>query len=118
MIRVTGKGVIKVKPDMTRTTMTLEGCYVDYEQALHMSSEDTECLKDILEKQGFERSDVKTLSFNVDTKNERYQAKDKSWKDRLVGYEYRQAYRSKRYRAFITRGEKLILIIVRCAAIC
>jgi hypothetical protein len=88
MIRVTGKGVLKVKPDMTRITMTLEGCYVDYEQALYMSSEDTECLKDILEKQGFERSDVKTLSFNVDTKNERYQAKDKSWKERLVGYEY------------------------------
>jgi hypothetical protein len=54
-----------------------------------MSSEDTECLKDILEKQGFERSDVKTLSFDVDTKNESYQARDKSWKNRLVGYEYR-----------------------------
>jgi hypothetical protein len=25
----------------------------------------------------------------VATKNERYQAKDKSWKERLVGYEYR-----------------------------
>jgi hypothetical protein len=34
-------------------------------------------------------SGVKTLSFNVDTKTEWYQAKDKSWKDRLVGYEYR-----------------------------
>jgi hypothetical protein len=45
-------------------------------------------LKDILEKQGFERSDVKTISFNVDTKSERYQEKDKSWKSRLVGYEY------------------------------
>jgi hypothetical protein len=89
VIRVTGKGVIKVKPDMTRITMTLTGCYVDYEQALYMSGEDTERLKDILEKQGFERSDVKTISFYVDTKHESYQAEDKSWKNRMVGYEYR-----------------------------
>lgn len=88
VIRVTGKGVIKVKPDVTRITITLEGCYPEYEEMLRRSSEDTETLKNLLEKQGFERSDVKTLSFNVNTKHESYQAKDKSWKQRLVGYEY------------------------------
>lgn len=89
MIRVTGKGVIKVKPNMTRITMTLEGLHQDYEETLRSSSEDAEALKDILEKQGFERTDVKTLSFNVETKHESYQAKDKSWKQRFVGYEFR-----------------------------
>lgn len=89
VIRVTGKGVIKVKPDMTRITMTLEGLYQDYEETLRRSSEDTEVLKDILEKQGFERTDVKTLSFNVETKHESYQAKDRSWKQRFIGYEFR-----------------------------
>jgi hypothetical protein len=29
-IRVTGKGQIKVHPDMTRITMTLEGIYPEY----------------------------------------------------------------------------------------
>ena len=33
-IRVTGKGQIKVKPDTTRITMTLEGTYPDYGEAL------------------------------------------------------------------------------------
>lgn len=89
IIRVTGKGNIKVKPDMTRITMTLEGCYPVYEDTLRHSSEDTEVLKDILEKQGFDRTDVKTLSFNVDTKHQSYQGKDKSWKQRLVGYEFK-----------------------------
>lgn len=88
VIRVTGKGAIKVKPDMTRITMTLEGLYEYYEETLRHSSEDTEILKDIMEKHGFDRSDVKTLSFNVDAKHESYQAKDKSWKQRFVGYEY------------------------------
>ncbi len=42
-----------------------------------------------MEKHGFERSDVKTLSFNVDTRYESYQTKDRSWKERFVGYEFK-----------------------------
>ena len=44
IIRVTGKGTIKVKPDITRITMTLEGCYPEYEEALRCAAEDTEAL--------------------------------------------------------------------------
>ena len=42
-IHVTGKGQIKVEPDMTRITMTLEGLSKDYGETLRHSSEDTEC---------------------------------------------------------------------------
>lgn len=89
IIRVTGKGNIKVKPDMTRITITLEDWYKDYGETLKRSAEDTGILKDLLGKHGFEKSDVRTLAFNVDTKYESYQASDKSWKQRFVGYEYR-----------------------------
>lgn len=41
-IRVTGKGQIKVKPDMTRIIITLEGLYPDYAEPLRHSSEDTD----------------------------------------------------------------------------
>lgn len=40
IIRVTGKGQIKVKPDMTRITMTLTGLYKEYSETLRRSSED------------------------------------------------------------------------------
>ena len=53
-IRVTGKGQIKVKPDMTRITMSLEGTYPEYGETLRKSSEDTESLKDLLAGFGFE----------------------------------------------------------------
>ena len=66
-IRVTGKGQIKVKPDMTRISITLEGMYPDYAETLRHSSEDTDSLKDVLAAFGFERTDLKTLSFNVDS---------------------------------------------------
>jgi hypothetical protein len=53
MIKVTGKGVLKVKPDVTRITMTLEGQNKEYDKIFEQSSKDTEALKDILEKHGF-----------------------------------------------------------------
>ncbi len=89
MIKVTGKGNLKVRPDMTRITITLEGQNMEYDKTLEKSSNDTEALKDILEKQGFDRTDVKTVLFNVDTKYESYQTKDKSWRERFVGYEFK-----------------------------
>lgn len=88
IIKVTGKGNLKVRPDVTRITITLDGQNKEYGKILEQSSKDTEELKDILEKQGFERNDVKTLLFNVDTRYESYQTKDRSWKERFVGFEY------------------------------
>ena len=65
-IRITGKGQIKVHPDMTRITIKLEGVYKEYAATLKHSSLDTEALKDVLSEFGFARSDLKTLNFNVD----------------------------------------------------
>lgn len=84
-IRVTGKGEIKIKPDLTRITVTLEGVHPDYDKALKKSAEDTDKLKEILSGFGFERSDLKTLQFNVNTKYEERVA----FKERFVGYQYR-----------------------------
>ena len=90
-IRVTGKGQIKVHPDMTRITIDLKGIYPNYDETLRHSSEDTEKLKDILVKFGFERTDLKTLSFDIDTEYESYQEKRGTrteYKRRLVGYRF------------------------------
>lgn len=87
-IRVTGKGQIKVKPDTTRITMTLTGVFKEYGETLRRSSEDTEALKDVLSAFGFERSDLKTLSFNVDTEYESYRDKNNDYKQRFVGYRF------------------------------
>ena len=54
-IRVTGKGRIKVKPDMTRITMTVTDVCKEYGETLRRSSADTEVMKDILSGFGFEK---------------------------------------------------------------
>ena len=86
-IRVTGKGQIKVKPDTTRITISLEGTWPEYGETLRHSSQDTERLKDLLSAFGFERSDLKTLNFNVETEYESYKEKG-SYKQRLIGYRF------------------------------
>lgn len=86
-IRVTGKGMIKVHPDMTRLIITLEGIYRDYAETLRRSAEDTEQMKDTLEPFGIKRTDLKTLNFDIDTQYESYKEKD-TYKKRLIGYKY------------------------------
>ena len=87
-VRVTGKGEIKVKPDMTRITLMLEDLYQNYDKTLQKSAEDSNSLKKILSGFGFEYSDVKTLLFNVDTEYETVK-ENNSYEKRFVGYKYR-----------------------------
>ena len=86
-IRVTGKGQLKVKPDMTRITMSLEGTFPEYSDALRRSAEDTERIKDLLSGFGFERTDLKTMNFNAETEYESYKEHG-TYKQRFVGYKY------------------------------
>ena len=88
-IRVTGKGFLRVKPDMVRITMTLEDVKREYDKALEASAEDSTVLKDLLKMEGFESSDVKTVSFSVDTEEESYKDKHGNWKSKFIGYKYR-----------------------------
>jgi uncharacterized protein YggE len=87
-IRVTGKGRIKIKPDMTRITLTLEGTCRDYGETLAKSAKDTGMVRELLTGIGFEPSDLKTLQFSVDTEYEGYQ-EDGIYKQRFKGYRFR-----------------------------
>ena len=86
-IRVTGKGRIRVKPDRTRITLSLEGTCPEYGEALRRSSEDTERLKDLLTGFGFARTDLKTLNFGVNTEYESDQERG-TYKKRFIGYRF------------------------------
>ena len=87
-IRVTGRGQLKIRPDMTRITVTLTGVRREYAETLRRSGEETEALKDVIAAFGFERSDLKTLYFGVDTEYESYRDKDGDYKQRFAGYRY------------------------------
>ena len=87
-IRITGKGNLKIHPDITRITVTLTGIYKDYSETLLRSSEDTEKLKEMLSLFGFKRTDPKTVDFSVDTEYESYR-ENNEYRQRFAGYRYR-----------------------------
>ena len=86
-IRVTGKGQIKVKPDMTRLYITLEGINKEYAETLEQSSVDTAELRKIMGKFGFEKADLKTIRFDVDPEYSWYERKNKQVR-KLDGYKF------------------------------
>ena len=87
-IRVTGKGTLKLRPDLTRLTLTLQGKDADYGETLRRSTEQTETLRCVLEKLGFVRDALKTLQFSVDTLYEGYQDEHGNYQNRFVGYQF------------------------------
>lgn len=69
-IRVTGKGQLRVRPDMTRITITLEGIDKQYNQTLHHAAAAINELCDRMAPLGFQRADIKTVRFSIDTEYE------------------------------------------------
>lgn len=86
-IRITGSGNLCLRPDTTRITMTLEGQDREYAGAVALSAADTEKLKIALAALGFQREEVKTIRFDVDTEYESYQ-EDGAYRRRFTGYSY------------------------------
>ena len=86
-IQVTGKGKIRVKPDMMRLTITLEGTCKDYGVTLKRTSDDTEKLRTLVCGSDFAGEDLKTISFNVNTEYESYE-EEGVYKQRFTGYRY------------------------------
>ena len=87
-IRITGKGVLKLKPDTTRLTLTVGGVAKEYADALAESTRATELLRETFSAFGFGNSDLKTLSFDVNAEYEGYEEKG-VWKQRFAGYRSR-----------------------------
>ena len=86
ILRITGTGNIKVKPDMTRVTMTISDIDKQYEKALAVSSQNSESLRKIVSELGFSASDLKTVSFDVKVENTSYRDRNDNWMERFAGY--------------------------------
>ena len=86
-VKVTGKGKLLLKPDTIRLLIDLVDQDKEYDETIRKSMEHAQEVHEEFTKFGFDRSDLKTLSFRVDTEYEGYQdKKDNSWKQRFVGY--------------------------------
>ena len=112
-IRITGKGRLKIRPDMTRISLYLQGTFPEYEEALRRSSEDTAAIGDLLTNFGFQRTDLKTLQFNVDTAYETYEDRG-MYKERFIGYQYRHEMKVE-FPSDHGRLGKILYALARCS---
>ncbi len=113
-IKITGKGCLKIRPDLTRITMTLEGLDPEYARALEASARDTGEIKTLLAEFGFAQSDVKTLHFSVDTEYESVQELN-VYRQRFVGYRYRHTMKLEFFSDNDRLG-KILYALANCAA--
>ncbi len=113
-IRVTGKGKISVKPDTIRLHISLEETFREYDETMEHSTASVELLKDLIERLGYDRKDLKTLYFHIDTEYESYQDRDKSWKRRFAGYKYTHRMKLE-FPADNERLGKVLYALAHCA---
>ena len=109
-VRVTGKGSVKLPPDLTRLTMTLRGTEKEYADALARSARDTDALQAAFAPLGFGRDELKTLSFGVETRYESYRDDKGEYLQRFAGYEYNHVLRLEFPRDNETLGRALYIL--------
>lgn len=87
LVKVTGKGKLLLKPDTIRLMIDLVDRDKEYDETIRKSTGHSQEVREAFTNFGFDSTDLKTLSFHVDTEYENYQdKKDKSWKQRFIGY--------------------------------
>ena len=82
---VKGIGKAAAAPDLIVLTLNLEIIEPDYEKTIQRSAEVIDALRAAVASAGHDGKELKTSSFNINSKYERYQEKD-TWKQRFVGY--------------------------------
>ncbi len=83
IIRVTGRGIVKLARDKTIVRMNYSGTRRKYENAVEESAQRTRQLKDLIEKAGFDPKDLKTTDYRV---NSAYDYKNNT--SIFIGYRY------------------------------
>lgn len=89
-VTVKGQGNVRQQPDLVVITLNVESKHYDYEQAMAVASESTQSLADQVESLGFDRKDLKTTSFDIDTDYESYKDQQDNYQSRFIGYIVRQ----------------------------
>ncbi|WP_019214242.1 SIMPL domain-containing protein [Fenollaria massiliensis] len=87
-LRVTGKGILSLKPDTIVVKFTSSAVYDDYAEAIAMASEATKDLKAVIAKAGIDSELLKTRNLEVSPKYKSYYDDKDHMHQKFIGYEY------------------------------
>ena len=89
-IRITGKGTAALKPNQITLALHMNCVEKKYADSLSRSANEVKKLRDALIDIGFDRDDLKTTDFSINTQYRSYQDKNGNWKNRFEGYRTEQ----------------------------
>lgn len=87
-IRITGKAKVSAPPDRTRIIIEISKVIEDYNEAMTYAVNATNEMTGIVTRAGFHSSDLKTLSWNIETSYEYYSDEHNNHNKRFAGYAY------------------------------
>lgn len=85
-ITVKGVGTASTPPDLTVISLNITEKAREYVDSVNGANERIEKLQKAIASVGFEKTDLKTLSFNARTNYENYRDEDGTYKQRFAGY--------------------------------
>ncbi len=88
VIRVKGQGTVSIPPDCIEINIKLHETYRTYEQSMEAAAESLEEIREVLKPLGFEKKDIKTSKFSIDSKYDSKRNKDGNYESYFVGYKY------------------------------
>ena len=90
ILRITGKGTVRIKPDLTIINLMFENTFDYYDDAFKRSCSDVSNIKNILVKLGLEKESLKTTLFEIKPRYESIKDKDGNYVSKFLGYSYKQ----------------------------
>ena len=85
-ICVTGEGRLSLPPDTICLHLEQNDSDSDYSRAVALSAEHTALLRECFTALGFDKSDLKTVSYRVESEYESVQDEKGIWRQRFTGY--------------------------------
>lgn len=86
VITVKGKGKASLAPDTIVLSFNIETIMLDYDDTMSLAAKKSQELLNAIKSLGFEDEDLKTTSYEIDTKYESYRDKNNDYKTHFVGY--------------------------------
>ena len=86
IITVKGVGSASVRPDYITISMTVESLHKGYNASMEDAAQRIEKLQDAVIRCGYQKEELKTISFDVDTRYEGVQDRQGNYKREFTGY--------------------------------
>lgn len=90
VITVKGSSNIKVKPDLIIINIELISQKYDYSDTMQVATESIEAVERAIEEAGFDKSELKTTSFNITTNYKSYYDENNNYVNKFDGYRCEQ----------------------------